>query len=254
MALVTGFTAARMLAIEEASVVSGLVDVNGDLILYTKVGTPIDAGNVIGPPGPVNWDVIPDKPATFPPSVHDHDASTLTSGTLADARLPTVSQAANINALSGRVTVNEGDIALLNSLPDPLIDVTSTTSTITSAAGAWQSVAGSSIMSFGNLPRPLWVSIYCKAEVYASSGYTMMGVALSGAVSMTPEQNEPGGPALFAYAPFHESAITTAISVIRVVEIPAGTTNMRFQQRRSAGSGSQGLNYGLAHVTPIKWG
>ena len=52
MALVTGFTAARMLAIEEASVVSGLVDVNGDLILYTNVGTPIDAGNVIGPDGP----------------------------------------------------------------------------------------------------------------------------------------------------------------------------------------------------------
>ena len=48
MATVTGLTAARMLAIEAASIVDGAVDGSGDLILTTQGGTPINAGNVIG--------------------------------------------------------------------------------------------------------------------------------------------------------------------------------------------------------------
>lgn len=51
MATVTGFTAARMLEIEAKSVVSGLVDVNGNLLLSTRDGEEIDAGYVKGPPG-----------------------------------------------------------------------------------------------------------------------------------------------------------------------------------------------------------
>lgn len=50
MAVVTGFTAARMLAIEMASVISGKVEGN-NLVLYRRDGTPIDAGNVRGPRG-----------------------------------------------------------------------------------------------------------------------------------------------------------------------------------------------------------
>src|SRR5262245_61711616 len=59
MAKVTGFTADRMLVIENTTVVDG--EVQGDnLILMTREGTPIDAGNVrgatgpAGPPGPVS--------------------------------------------------------------------------------------------------------------------------------------------------------------------------------------------------------
>jgi len=54
MATVTSFTAERMLVIENETVVDG--EVQGDnLILLTREGTPIDAGNVrglTGPPGP----------------------------------------------------------------------------------------------------------------------------------------------------------------------------------------------------------
>jgi len=50
MAEVTGFTAERMLVIENTTVVDG--EVQGDnLILMTREGTPIDAGNVRGPTG-----------------------------------------------------------------------------------------------------------------------------------------------------------------------------------------------------------
>ena len=50
MATVTGFTAERMLNIENSTVVDG--EVQGDnLVLLTRDGTPIDAGNVRGPKG-----------------------------------------------------------------------------------------------------------------------------------------------------------------------------------------------------------
>lgn len=48
---VTGFTAERMLAMEDATVISGSV-VGDNLHLQTKDGTDIDAGNVRGPIGP----------------------------------------------------------------------------------------------------------------------------------------------------------------------------------------------------------
>lgn len=49
---VTGFTAERMLAIENAAVISGSV-VGDNLHLQTKGGADIDAGSVRGPEGPV---------------------------------------------------------------------------------------------------------------------------------------------------------------------------------------------------------
>ncbi len=49
MATVTGLTAARMLAIEDASIVDGEIDVSGHLILTTHGGTDIDAGVVTTP-------------------------------------------------------------------------------------------------------------------------------------------------------------------------------------------------------------
>lgn len=51
MATVTGLTAARMLAIEGASIVDGEI-VSGDLILTKHDGSDINAGSVAGPEGP----------------------------------------------------------------------------------------------------------------------------------------------------------------------------------------------------------
>lgn len=47
MAEVTGFTAARMLEIENTTIVSGTVE-NGRLVLRTREGEEIDAGQVLG--------------------------------------------------------------------------------------------------------------------------------------------------------------------------------------------------------------
>lgn len=50
MATITGFTAERMLEIEEGTVVEGVVT-GGHLILTTRGGVEIDAGPVVGPTG-----------------------------------------------------------------------------------------------------------------------------------------------------------------------------------------------------------
>lgn len=73
MATVTGLTADRMLEIEAASVVDGLI-VGDDLVLTKHDGTPINAGNVRGPVGPVGpaGTTIP-KLSAFPGSPVDGD-------------------------------------------------------------------------------------------------------------------------------------------------------------------------------------
>src|SRR6266540_644103 len=58
MASVTGFTAARMLAIENASIVDG--DISGDNLILTKHdGSTVNAGNVRGPAGTDGTDAAP---------------------------------------------------------------------------------------------------------------------------------------------------------------------------------------------------
>jgi microcystin-dependent protein len=49
MGVATGFTAERMLEIENSSIVGGFVDTNGHLLLKAKDNSQIDAGNVVGP-------------------------------------------------------------------------------------------------------------------------------------------------------------------------------------------------------------
>ena len=58
MATVTGLTANRMLEIESASIIDGEI-VGDDLVLQTRGGTTINAGNVRGATGPVGDMVFP---------------------------------------------------------------------------------------------------------------------------------------------------------------------------------------------------
>lgn len=73
MGTATFFTAARMQQIEDSTVVSGLVDVNGHLILKRRDDQTIDAGNVVGPQGPRGYNNLFDfwqlgSPTSTPPS------------------------------------------------------------------------------------------------------------------------------------------------------------------------------------------
>jgi hypothetical protein len=74
-----------MLDMEAASIVDGVVDVDGNLILTTHSGVDINAGNVIGPEGPEGpaaSQYIAAKPATDGPSTYSRGISQFV-GTLA---------------------------------------------------------------------------------------------------------------------------------------------------------------------------
>ena len=85
MATVTGLTKERMLTMEAETVTSGLVDINGNLILYTRAGVAIDAGWVKGETGPRGADST-------------YDVGPFTGGTAYYSRLGTVDGG---SALSG---------------------------------------------------------------------------------------------------------------------------------------------------------
>ena len=77
MGVATFFTAARMAAIEAASIVSGAVNGSGDLILTKFNGTTVNAGNVKGANG------APGAPGTSAP------VNVITSGASSFTRTPT---------------------------------------------------------------------------------------------------------------------------------------------------------------------
>lgn len=73
MATVTVYSAARMAAIEAASVVSGSINGSGRLILSRNDGGTIDAGNVVGPQGiqgPTGDQLTSVKLSTDPPAAY----------------------------------------------------------------------------------------------------------------------------------------------------------------------------------------
>lgn len=135
MGIVQVFTAARMAAIEAASVISGAVNgVSGHLILTKHDGSTIDAGNVVGPAGTYPHASTAAEGTVFLAS--DADATTGTDA--AKALTPHAMQAAMVNDRShtgvvdplwtvGRPTVT------LNS---PLADGTTTVVAFLSASAA----------------------------------------------------------------------------------------------------------------------
>ena len=58
------------------------------------------------------WGDVTGKPATFPPATHKHDAGDIDSGTLAAARIPTLSLS-KVTGLSDRLDAIESRLAAL---------------------------------------------------------------------------------------------------------------------------------------------
>lgn len=82
---ITGYTATRMKAIEDNSIVDGDVNGSGHLILTKHNGATIDAGSVIGPTGPTGpTGPIPEVPSSGPPYVRKNGLWVPLSDSIAD--------------------------------------------------------------------------------------------------------------------------------------------------------------------------
>lgn len=112
MATVTGLTAAKMQEIANASVVSGVVNGSGSLILSTHGGAQIDAGQVIDPtlPGTVEhyfrgdrtWQVL-NKEAVGLGNLENRSLSNVTNTSDADKPVSTAQLAADDKLAKGLV-------------------------------------------------------------------------------------------------------------------------------------------------------
>lgn len=111
MATVTGFTSARMLEIENSTVVAGSI-LGDNLILITRDGTEINAGNVRGPEGiqgPIGEISQEDLDAAIAAA---HAAGAITSEQLASAAVTTSKIAANA-VTTAKLAVGAVDSAAL---------------------------------------------------------------------------------------------------------------------------------------------
>lgn len=186
MATVTVFTAERMQAIEDSTVVDGSV-VGDNLILETRDGTPIDAGNVRGPAGadaaPGSVTVVADttiirtsdgrgKVAT-PTAAED----AATKGYI-DGRLPMSATYAPLGPISNFATTGQ---FILETLPTGKRRVTASNVRLTRTTSNFGAVSTSSWTLLGNLiPTDCRIgqAVYTNGFVSTSSGAGAMPIEL----------------------------------------------------------------------------
>lgn len=127
--------------------------------LYVWSGT---AWQNAGPLGASDWADITDKPATFPPSAHNHTIAQVNSlQTSLDAKVPT-SRTVNGKALTGNVTLAASDVGAVPSSVQALLPFvnswtgsawTYTTLTAAQAAGL---ATGQIVWHIGGTAAPSW--------------------------------------------------------------------------------------------------
>ena len=141
-----------------------------------------------------------------------------------------------------RVGVNEGDIALLNSLPDPVNEQYTTAGTTVSAT-SW----GTDIGNIDNITivfaQDCWVRIDYSA--WMSAGNLRISAAVTGATAL--DEVEPNGYSgvMWESSGYHQH------SGYKVVKVNAGSNV--FHLRGMKTSGLNYSNYTGFTVTPLRW-
>lgn len=142
-------------------------------------------------------------------------------------------------------------------LPQPLIDFGGDSSDqISAAGGAWQDVNGSSSLTFGTLDRPLAVRATYNAQTTTTAGqaYAMIGVGVTGALTVLPEYDQATGVLRFGYTPFTNAGQSATLQGEKRIVVPAGAaTYFRLQARRSTTTGITAIAYGKLELIPERW-
>lgn len=139
-------------------------------------------------------------------------------------------------------------------LPAPQAVARPSASFVDWTASTWQDVSGISALTL-TPDHDLWVSVNFTAMLIASTGYTAVGVKLSGGVTAIPPADPLSGDgSAWGQAPFGFATNYQAVSGHKVFMIPGGvTTTFTMQALRSVGSGTQGVNYPIMQVVPLYW-
>ena len=141
-------------------------------------------------------------------------------------------------------------------LPDPWAGAYNGTISVTEAAGIWGNMLASGELTYAvTLPYPMWVDVELSGYMVGAIGaYGMFGVAASGALTLAPEHDQAtGGTAWFGYTAFSETSPGRTTSVHKHLLLPAGTTTLRMQKRRSGTASTPSIGYPTMIVTPRSW-
>lgn len=223
MATVTGFTAARMQAIEDQAIVSGSVS-SGDLILSRHDGSTINAGSVIGPPGPTG------PPGSLGGTVGSSDNAIVR----ADGTGGTVVQGSGAFVTdTGRLIVPD---ATVSNAPTADTDATNKLYVDGAGKGILGSTINSSVvpLSIGNWVSVTGLSITLTPEVgryyrFDAQTFFMEGgggggavVGCAFAIFKSTDLVTPVMRTNSIIAPKSGTAMGTTATISRVIQIPSG--------------------------------
>lgn len=278
MAIATGFTAERMLEIENETVVSGVIDENYHLILTTREGLTIDAGYVRGAPG--SDATVPDATTTVKGKLELASSlevqlglstnkavtpSTLSARTANEARTGLVERASQAEVDGGTDATRFISPKTLHDsleLPLPWVGNGSVSTVISSTA--WASIPGNLRATFPAYDRDVLVEASFGALGLTSAGYWMVGVSIfddNGGTtwSILPERGDPGiggDPDVSyygLYAPFAQSTQQVQLHGIKRLVIPAGTPSVFQMAMRKSTSSVTSMNYTSMEINFLRW-
>lgn len=144
-------------------------------------------------------------------------------------------------------------IIVSEAIPDPQWIYGPGATSLTGGAGVWQLIAGGPLTI--TPARALWIDVAASAIMKASTGYSMLGINITGGIVLDPASPPDGGSLTSHWTPFTSSTVDTAVMTpVKRVLLPTGVaTNFMIWARRSAGSGTQACNYPLLTVNPVRW-
>lgn len=150
-----------------------------------------------------------------------------------------------------------GGGSMVPSLPDPKTAYTTAVNeaiTMNWANTGWVDVPGCAITY--TLPYPMWVDVEFAAQITTTNvaTYGMIGVVATGALTLTPEQDQAtGANPRWGNTPFSLSTQNVATHGTKLILLPAGTTTLTMQMRRSTTANDVYATYPTLNVTPLSW-
>lgn len=140
-------------------------------------------------------------------------------------------------------------------LPSQQVGIGPSAFTITGGAASWQAIG---LELTYTPPADLWVDLEASAEVSGqNTAYTMIGVNITGGLTLAPDQGPADGTAASHWTRFTFSTVHTAIqNPTKRMLLPGGVaTTFTFWARRSAvpASGANVCNYSLLSLRPVRW-
>lgn len=141
-----------------------------------------------------------------------------------------------------------------DALPDPKWSFGPSATSLTGGASSWQLIANSTFTY--TPPYDLWVDVEASAIMKASTGYSMLGINITGGRTVGTDEAPDNSGSTSHWTPFTSSTVDTSVKTpVKRLLLPGGVgTNFMIYARRNVGSGTHTCNYPTLMLLPVRWG